>query len=278
MLKSYPNIFAHESSCRHGNFVLQDRIIIKGLDFQTRSRECPHRAYLMHKPGEVVKNLECKLHGFCWDNQGLPIGNHPYRLLDHTSITKGVSGLLFQQFEEPIGSRWVTDIANETNLEYSHSVTGSSNASWLWLMDILGDVLHIRPDGIHPALYPTVTLDKIDIEYGDGWCCQYHDNGFWLFVYPFHSIEWSNGKLSIMRITPNSTNEEFGFTWQCQLYYTAGIDSNQRKEWETLVNVYNEDIAAAENIRRSFFPLSRSTSRLEDPTVHWGKWFKENRV
>ena len=51
MFKNYPNILAYKSALNNGNFVLQDKIVIKnGDNYDIKSRECPHRGYLMHEP------------------------------------------------------------------------------------------------------------------------------------------------------------------------------------------------------------------------------------
>lgn len=276
MFNNPPLILAHKQSCQHGNFVTPDKIIVRDNDsYALKSRDCPHRGYLMHEPGDVVKNIECKLHGFCWNNRGEPTNEHFYKLAHHGEVTQGKSGLLFQNFVEP-EHEWVDRLASETNLQYTKSYSGRSDGSWLWLMDLNSDLLHFRENGVHPRQSLETPLDTLDIDKGDGWCLQINATGFWLFVFPFTAIEYEPGKLSVNRVVPDDINNEYGFSWHTQLYYSPEVDSNQRHIWEKLIDVYLEDIQAIENIKRPFFPLKRGVNEWEDHVLHWAEWFNQH--
>ena len=288
MFKQSPNIFAHVASLANGNLVLHDKIVVKNQDgFCAKRRECPHRGYLMHKPGDIVNNIVCKLHGFCWDSNGDPLVKEPY--VDHFyklhhagDIEAGRSGLLFQNFKEP-DAEWVDILAAEKDLIYSHSVTESSNGSWLWLMEQMTDLLHVRQNGVHPRQSLETPLEQMETEFGDGWSMQiyptcYGPKGFWLFIYPGFNVEYEPGKLMVTRVIPNDPKNEYGFTWQMQFYYSPTVDSVEREIWEKCIEVYREDIEAVENIKRPFFPLKRTVNCWEDQMLHWGEWYKANLI
>lgn len=279
MFKNPPQILTHKNSLQFGNLVLQDKIVTKSQGvFKVKNRECPHRAYPIGNPGDILQKIECELHGFCWDNNGMPVEPNIYKLQDRGPVNEGISGLLFQNFNEPTESTWVKILENEKNLEYLRSEVGTSHGSWLWLMDIYSDLLHIRKNGVHPNLSLEIPLDTLTLEHGKDWVLQKNTGpGFWLFIFPFTAIEWSKGKLSIKRIVPHNIDQEFGFDWQVQLFYDKDIDSSQRKIWESLIDVYKEDISAIEKIRKPFYPLKKSISKWEDQTKLWGDWYLNNK-
>lgn len=289
MFKNYPNVFGHTAALNNGNLVLHDKIVVKnGNTYDIKSRECPHRGYLMHTPGDIVKNVMCKLHGFAWDNEGKPLTKEPhcehfYKLHHHGSADVGKTGLLFQNFKEPENAEWVSILSEAKDLVYSHSITDTSNGSWLWLMEQMTDLLHIRQNGVHPRQSLETPLDTMETDFGDGWAIQiyptcYGSKGFWLFLYPGFNVEYEPGKLMITRVTPNDINNEYGFTWQMQFYYAPNVDAVEKEAWEKCIEVYREDIIAIENIKRPFFPLKRTVSKWEDQMKHWGEWYLNNRV
>jgi hypothetical protein len=278
MFKNPPLILAHTASCDNGNFVTEDYIIVKDQEQYTlKDRVCPHRAYLMHNTGDVVKQIECKLHGFCWNQQGEPSNEHFYKLANKGDVTQGRSGLLFQNFTEP-NAEWVDVIASEKNLRYTKSYTGHTNASWLWMMDLNSDLLHFRQNGVHPRQSLETPLETLDLRQGDSWCQQISATGFWLFVFPFHQIDYEPGKLGITRNIPDDINNEYGFSWHTQIYYDDNIDSISRDIFEEmLVSVYLEDVEVVEKTKRPFFPLKRGVNKWEDHTLHWTDWYLKNK-
>jgi hypothetical protein len=282
MFKNIPLILSHESSCDYGHFVTNDYIIFKDKEenYSLKDRACPHRAYLMHKPGDVVKQVECKLHGFCWDDEGKPANEeHFYKLAHKGEVTKGKSGLLFQNFTEPQDAEWVNTIGSEKNLRYTKSYTGHSNGSWLWLMDVNADLVHFRRNGVHPRQSLETPLDSLELLQGDSWCQQVSKSGFWLFVFPFHQIDYEPGKLGITRNIPDNINNEFGFSWHTQIFYDDRIDSKNREIFEEqLVQVYLEDVEVVENTKRPFFPLRKGVNKWENHTLHWTDWYLKNKI
>jgi phenylpropionate dioxygenase-like ring-hydroxylating dioxygenase large terminal subunit len=289
MFKTQPNVFAHISAMKNGNFVLHDKIIVKnGNLYDIKNRECPHRGYLMHEPGDQVNNVVCKLHGFAWDQKGRPLEkesqcSHFYKMHHQGTALVGKTGLLFEDFDEPEDAEWVKILSDAPPMVYERSIIESSSGSWLWLMEQMTDLLHVRQNGIHPRQSLETPLDEMETDFGDGWAIQiyptcYGSKGFWLFVYPGFNIEYEPGRLLITRVTPNDINNEFGFTWHMQLYYSPNIGKVEKEEWEKCVEVYKEDVKAIENIKRPFFPLKRTVNKWEDQMKHWGEWYTANKI
>jgi hypothetical protein len=276
MFKKTPKILAHKSSLNKGNFVTPQYILNKGTDTVNLFRRyCPHRMYPMETPGTNVNEITCHFHNFKWNAIGEPLNNN--KKLGCGSAQVGRSGLVLKDFVEP-NHQWVEDLANETNLEYSHSLQGSSTGSWLWMMEIQADLFHIRQGegAIHPVLSEQTNLDNIVMDHGDGWILQTCSTGWWLFVYPFTFVEWSPGCVSVNYTIPKDLHNEFGFDWITQFYYNNTVSESKRKEFETLEDVFHEDVQAIEKQKGPYFPLMAAINRLEEHCVHWGAWVQDN--
>lgn len=287
MFKVKTNVLAHISALKNNAFVLQDKIVIKNNNvYEIKSRECPHRGYQMHTPGDMINNVVCKLHGFSWDNEGKPFNINPncshfYKMHHLGTAQLGRTGILFENFKEPEDANWVKILQQAPQMCYSHSVCGSSKGSRLWLMEQMTDLLHIRQNGIHPRQSLETPLETMETEFGEGWSLQvyptcYGSKGFWLFIYPGFNIEYEPGKLLITRVTPENENTEFGFTWHMQFYYSDNIDAVEKENWEKCIEVYREDIYAIENIKRPFYPLKKTINKWENQMKHWGEWYTNN--
>lgn len=289
MFKKSPNVLTHISALQNGNFVLQDKIIIKnGEEYSIKSRECPHRGYLMHASGDMVNHVVCKLHGFAWDQSGNPLEKEPYcshfyKMHHYGTAELGSTGILFQNFQEPANAPWVKILQEQQCFAYSHSITIESHGSRYWFMEQMTDLLHIRQNGIHPRQSLETPLTSIETTCGDGWAMQmyptcYNEHGFWLFIYPGFNIEYEPGCFMITRVTPNDISNEYGFSLHIQFYYLQTTDKVRRQEWEKCVEVYKEDIEAIENIKRPFFPLKRTVNQWENLSKHWSDWYIENKI
>jgi phenylpropionate dioxygenase-like ring-hydroxylating dioxygenase large terminal subunit len=276
MIKNPTKVLAHQSAITDKNFVTPDYILNKGTDkVNLFHRYCPHRMYPLAEPGTHTENILCNLHGFEWDKNGIPINND--RKISCGSAQIGKSGLIFKNFIEP-DHKWVDILANETDLEYSHACYGASKGSWLWMLDIQADLFHIRKGGVHPGLSEETNLDEVTLDQGDGWVIQYCSTGFWLVIYPYTFVEWSPGCLAVNYTTPNDKNNEFGFTWNTQFYYSPQTSEEKRRQFETLEDVFREDVGVIEKQKGPYFPLMKSVSPLEDHCVHFGKWFDKNKL
>jgi hypothetical protein len=276
MFTNPPKILAHISSVVDGNFVAPEYILNKSNDsINLFHRYCPHRRYPLHTPGEVIQEVSCKFHNFKWQVDGTPINNTKKLGCGQADI--GNSGLIFKNFVEP-KNHWVIDLAKEQNLKYSHSFTGSSDSSWLWLMDAEADLLHVYNQGIHPFLSQQINLEDIVMEQGDGWILQNHPTGWWLYIFPFTFVEYGNpGMVMVNTVTPRNSTNEYGFDWITQFYYDPSTTFDRRYIFETLETVFKEDVAASKLQRGDYFPLVKAMNRYEDHCVHFGNWVKQHK-
>ena len=278
MFNNPPKILAHISSVKLSNFVTPEYILNNSNNkLNLFRRYCPHRMYPMHSPGDQVDEIRCNFHDFRWDKNGISINNDRKINCGHASV--GRSGLIFKDFVEP-NHYWVDDLASETNLVYSHTTQGTSTGSWLWMMEIQSDLLHIRAgeDAVHPWLSSIEDLDVVDMEEGDDWILQSCSTGWWLFIYPFTFVEWSKGCVSVNYTIPKDKNNEFGFDWVTQFYYDPTTTVERRHVFEKLEDVFHEDVVAIEKQKGPWFPLMKSENRLENHCIHYGKWVKANRL
>lgn len=270
-----PVAMAHKSVLDLGNYVLPDYILNGTGDGVTLFHKyCPHRMYPLHEVGEIVHNIHCKFHNFNWDRHGIAIDNN--KKLACGSAEIGKSGLVIKNFTEP-EHKWVSDLEAEKDLKYSHCFTGDSSGSWLWLMDAEADLLHVWRNGIHPFLAQQVSLSDLKLDQGDGWIYQEHPDGWWVYIFPYTFIEYgSPGKLAVNRVFPKDPKSEFGFSWVTQFYYNDTVSANDKLIFETMENVFKEDVAAAEKQHGPYFPLMKSDTVYESHCLHFGKWFREN--
>jgi hypothetical protein len=293
MFNNPPSIYAHKSALNNGHFVVEDEIILKNDNtYSLKSRECPHRGYIMQKTGDVIKNVICKLHGFAWDDCGKPLKNtvepcrnHFYKLHHHGDLELGQTGLLFKNFKEDLNVEWQRSLSQENELEFVKTVRGESTGSWLWFMEQLTDLLHIRQNGIHPrqSLETPLSAETMVISVGNNYAVQQYTNvnglpGYWVFVFPGIGLEFEHGKLLISRTIPNDKNNEFGYSWELQFYYAPWVDKNERDEWEKCIEVYLQDIEAIEKIKRPYFPLKKMVNSWEEQMYCWGQWYLKNKI
>jgi hypothetical protein len=278
MFKNSPKILAHASAVSKSNFVTPEYILNNDSEqINLFRRFCPHRMYPLADTGTQVEEITCKFHGLKWDKTGIPINND--RNIKCGKADIGRSGLVLKNFVEP-DHRWVDDLASETNLEYSHSRHGTSEkGSWLWMMEIQADLLHIRQgeDVVHPELAEITDLNDIEMYDGDGWILQTCSTGWWLFVYPYTFIEWSPGCVALNYTTPHNAQSEFGFDWITQYYFDKTTIVERREEFEHYIEpVFREDVVAIESQKGPHYPLKKSSNRLEDHCVHYGNWLDSN--
>jgi nitrite reductase/ring-hydroxylating ferredoxin subunit len=289
MFKNPPQIYAHISALKNGHLILENGILMKHEDTVClKSRDCPHRGYLIQETGEVVKTVVCKLHGFAWNNEGQPLTQKPYcdhfYKLQHTAdLTVSRSGLITKNFKDD-NSQWMQDLMSQTDLEYDRIIKGESAGSYLWMMEQLADILHLRQDGVHPrqSLETPIDKDHLTQYEGEDYVVQRYTNvngtsGYWVWHYPGFGIEFEPGKLIIYRIIPKDPDEEFGFYWELQFYYSPWVDSNERKEWDKAIEVYKEDLEVVDRIRHPFFPLKKISNEKENQMYHWGQWYLKNK-
>lgn len=276
MFKTSPKILSHISSTKEGILVTPEYLV--GDDGSSLfKRFCPHRRYPIDSIGNVIKNkIVCNLHGYEWNLNGAPTNNNIKLTCD--KVSTGKSGLIFKNFIEP-NHKWVNDLADENNLFLSHCYTGVSKGSWLWMMEIQADLLHIRlgPNTVHPELSSITNLNDSLLESEEGWALQTCSTGWWLCIFPYTFIEYSKGCLAINYTVPDNLNSEFGFTWMTQFYFDPTVGKEKRLEFEKYFqNVLLEDIAAIENYKHKYYPLKKSNNPLEKHVVEFGHWVIKN--
>ena len=145
-------------------------------------------------------------------------------------------------------------------------------------MDAEADLLHVYQNGIHPFLAQQINLEDLKLDQGDDWILQTHPDGWWLYIFPYTFVEYSPGCVMINYVTPKDENSEFGFDWICQFYYDPKISIDKRYVFETLVDVFKQDIEAAEKQKGPYFPLVKAMNKYEDHCVHFGKWYRKNLI
>jgi nitrite reductase/ring-hydroxylating ferredoxin subunit len=277
MFKINPQIIAHRSIMDKGTFVLPNYILSKKENkVKLLRRYCPHRQYPLHKPGDIIDSIQCNFHNFKWKIDGSPINND--RNLNCGEIEISKTGLISRNFNETENT-WTSMLASEKNLKYSHSTYGISSGSWLWMMEIQCDLLHIYqgPNSIHPTFSKETNLDQVEMYEGDGYALQTTSTGWWLLIFPYTFIEWSPGCLAINYTIPKNNNEEFGFEWNTQFYYDPLITDDKKTNFETLEDVFLEDVAAIEQQNGPYYPLLKTENRLEKHCVTFGEWFLKNK-
>lgn len=276
MFKPSPKILSHISSTKEGILVTPEYLV--GTDGTSLyKRFCPHRKYPIDNIGNVIKNkITCNLHGYEWNLNGASTNNNIK--LPCEKVNTGKSGLIFKNFTEP-NHKWVNDLADEINLFLSHCYTGVSQGSWLWMMEIQADLLHIRrgPNTVHPELSSITNLNDSLLESEEGWALQTCSTGWWLCIFPYTFIEYSKGCLAINYTVPNNLNSEFGFTWMTQFYFDPIVGKEKRLEFEKYFqDVLLEDISAIEKYKHKYYPLKKSSSPLEKHVVEFGHWVIKN--
>ena len=277
MFRNPPKVIGHLSATKNGPFIGYEYIMSQSNGkVNLFNRTCPHRFYPIGDQLGPTDNITCKLHGFQYDNNGKPVNQHPYKL-NCQSYNLGKSGIVFKNFVEP-QHEWVDCIAKETNLEYSHSYTGKSEGSWLWLTEIEADLLHVHKDGIHPWLATEYDVNKIHLENGNGWVYQKHHNGFWLFIFPYTFVEWAPGCLSLNSIFPDHKSSEWGYSWMTQIYYDPSVRQMDRDIFNKIDEVFIQDVKASEKQTIPYVPYSKALSPLEQQVQYFGQWFKDNVI
>lgn len=275
MFKNLPKILGHVACVGTSNYVTNEFILhLNKSKIDLFRKFCPHKMYPLHEPGELVNEIHCKFHNFKWNIEGAPVNNNKKLTCGTAEI--GRSGLILKDFIEP-NHQWVADLANETKLVYSHCTTGKSDGSWLWLMDAEADYLHVYHGGIHEDLPNDINLSHVKFDNGDGWVIQMHDLNWWsLYIFPLTFIEYKPGCLAINLVTPEDINSEFKFTWLTQFYYDSGVPENERKKFETLEDVFIEDVRTIEKQKTKFFCISQPENKFEEHSFQFGLWVRKH--
>jgi phenylpropionate dioxygenase-like ring-hydroxylating dioxygenase large terminal subunit len=263
---TYKNVFKNANFFGSSNFVINQNLEL----FPNR---CPHRGNKIIKPGTTKDLFQCNLHGWQWNNNGQPINNNVS--LKSQQATLGESGLVFLNWDEPQGVQWVEDLKNST-FEYSHSLHKQGFGDWRWQMEMHVDLLHVEK--IHPLLHSYVDCTKLRTERGNDWIAQYHDHGWWLFIYPFTHIEWEPGCFYFSEMTPKENDQ--GYDVYIHYYFDQQVDSVKRQEFAKMADqTFDEDIQAVNELSSasSYRMPSNCQHPLEQDIIHFYNWLKEGQ-
>lgn len=267
----YPKILTHNDIFKNSNFFGSSHYVIN-KDLQLFPNRCPHRGNKIISPGTTKEEFKCGLHGWSWTKHGLPTNNDVN--IKFKNATKGQSGLIFLDWEEPINVKWVEDLKTD-QLEYSHSIKKQGTGDWRWQMEMHVDLLHVEQ--IHPLLTSYVNCTNLISERGDDWIAQHHEHGWWLFVYPFTHIEWEPGCLYFSEMTPREAG--IGYDICIHYLFNKNVPLEQRKHFANMAEItVDEDIQAVNDLSLSskYRMPGNNPHPLESDIVHFYKWVEEN--
>jgi phenylpropionate dioxygenase-like ring-hydroxylating dioxygenase large terminal subunit len=267
----YPKLLTHKDVFNNRNFFGSSHYVIS-KKLEMFSNRCPHRGNKIIPPGNCKDTFTCGLHGWSWSDAGEPANNNVN--LRPRSVNVGHSGLVFLDWEEPSGTKWAKDLAQD-QFEYSHSVKKHGEGDWRWQMEMHVDLLHVSK--IHPLLDSYVDVGKLTTEYGSDWIAQHHDHGWWLFVYPFTHIEYEQGCLYFSEMAPRETGQ--GYDVYIHYLYNTSINTKTRKNFEHIAETtFDEDIQAVNELSAvsKYRAPSNAPHPLEQDIVHFYNWVEEN--
>ena len=264
-----PKLFGHKDSLKDNKFFASTGYVIN-QDMGAFINSCPHRGFPLLQAGSISDTLRCELHGWQWDHQGNPANNSA--CLKSRQVTVGRSGLMFSDWEEPVDAKWVTDLANDSFV-YSHSTQRSSTGDWKWQMEMHVDLLHVNT--IHPLLTSYVDICKLQTQSGKDWVCQYHEHGWWLFVYPYTHIEWEPGCLYFSEMKQT----EFGYEVSIHYLFNKDVPLHVRENFIQVAEVTtNEDLEAVTRLSANskYKAPAKTLNPLEVDIKHFYNWYKLN--
>jgi len=267
----YPKVFTHKGVFKNNNFYGSSQFVIN-KDLQLFSNRCPHRGNKIISPGTVKQEFKCGLHGWQWNENGSPINNSVN--LRSTYATLGGSGLIYLDWNEPSSAKWVHDLSSD-DLQFDHCIKKHGHGDWRWQMEMHVDLLHVQ--FIHPLLNNYVDCNKLISEKGYDWIAQYHDHGWWLFIYPFTHIEWEPGCLYFSEMVPRENN--LGYDVFIHYLFSPKISEEKKRDFSMMAEItFDEDINAVNEISSTskYRMPSNAKHPLEQDIIHFYKWLEDN--
>jgi phenylpropionate dioxygenase-like ring-hydroxylating dioxygenase large terminal subunit len=265
----HPIIFTHRDTLKNHNYFSTHQHIVDKY-FRYAVNICPHRGSILREPGNVFDNLSCGLHGWSWDIDGQSLKEQQSNLIKR-SASMGKSGFIFTNFQEP-DTKWVHDLAHE-DLEYSHSFYRNCPGDWRWQMEMHIDLLHVPY--IHPTLNSYVDLSSIKTEAGTNYIAQYHNHGWWLFVYPGYHIEYEPGKLYFSELIPNENG--IGYQIFGHYLFDQKLPLSERNNFCKVNEItLDEDIVAVANIKTEYVKPKATNHPLEKYNMHWFDYYRKH--
>lgn len=267
----HPKILTHKDVFSNKNFFGSGYYVIN-QSFQLFSNRCPHRGNKIIPPGNARDHFKCGLHGWGWDDNGQALNNNVN--LRHHQATLGKSGLIYLDWSEPETARWINDLAND-RLEYSHGSKKYGTGDWRWQMEMHVDLLHVQH--IHPMLHNYVDCNKLTSEKGYDWIAQYHEHGWWLFIYPFIHIEWEPGCLYFSEMAPRENNQ--GYDVYIHYLFSSNTTKEKRHQFADMAETtFDEDLAAVNELSAvsKYRMPGNSKHPLEQDILHFYGWLEDN--
>lgn len=267
----HPKILTHRGVFNDNEFFGSSHFVVN-KDLRLFSNRCPHRGNKIIPPGTVKQEFKCGLHGWHWNTNGQSINNSVN--LRSNQATVGNSGLIYLDWNEPTSSKWVKDLESD-NLQYSHSIKKYGSGDWRWQMEMHVDLLHVQ--FIHPLLNSYVDCNKLSSEKGYDWIAQYHEHGWWLFIYPFTHIEWEPGRLYFSEMTPRDNS--LGYDVYIHYLFSSSITDEQKRNFSYMAETtFDEDIQAVNELSNAskYRMPGNAKHILEQDIIHFYNWLEDN--
>jgi phenylpropionate dioxygenase-like ring-hydroxylating dioxygenase large terminal subunit len=265
------------------------KFLINNGTFKLSNNICPHQQSLIIS--RLQENIQCQYHAWGWDNNGNPISNGTTLMCNDFKLSMKdthVSQNLI--FSNPI------DLSS-LPLEFGHMKLVEErieivNSSYKNIIDVFLDIDHISV--VHPDVYTKVGVAKkteVEWEFCDWGNIQFvkknnpYDNNFestlqgfkeedlsavWITVYPYTTIDWQPGCLTIVVCAPLSE-----YTTKTLIYKYRDIrynDLNWKINSEIWETAWIQDTFQAKSIVSN----SIVESHLDTSKKHFRNWAKIN--
>lgn len=263
------------------------KTLINNGQFKLVNNICPHQKSLIIS--KTQENLQCRYHAWSWDNNGNPVSNGTTSVCNDFQLvmkdTHTSNNLIFSNQIDltsiPVDFSYMTLVEERTDL---------INANYKNIIDVFLDVDHISV--VHPDVYTKVGVGEkteVEWEYYDWGSIQFvqknnpYDTSFektllgkeelsaiWVTVYPYTTIDWQPGCLTIVVCVPVDENSTKAVIYKYR--DTRYSDSN----WQINSNIWEtawlQDTEQAECI----VSPSNVDAHLEPAKKHFRNWEKTN--
>ena len=258
--------------------------------FSILNNICPHQGSLIIS--SMKESMSCQYHGWSWDNNGHPANSGNTVVCNSSRLSKKEA---FETNSLIFSEKIDLSSVNHVDLSFMKLVeerTDLVESNYRNIIDVFLDVDHIPV--VHPEVYTQVGVaDQSEVEwaYYDWGNIQFvKKNGpltkeykdtllgideeklaaFWVTLYPYVTIDWQPGYLTVMSCVPDGENRTKAVIHQYR--DTRYSDENWRINkniWET---AWMQDKHQAEVI----VARSQSEQNLEEAKLHFRNW-EENK-
>jgi phenylpropionate dioxygenase-like ring-hydroxylating dioxygenase large terminal subunit len=265
------------------------KILVNNGQFKLVNNVCPHQKSLIISA--MQENLQCRYHAWSWDNNGNPVSNGQTTICNNFHLTmKDVyisNNLIFSEKVDLLSLP--VDFSHMRLVEERIDMIDTSYKN---IIDVFLDVDHISV--VHPGLYTKVgvsTSVKVDWEFYDWGNIQlvqknnpYDENfektllgldeeklsALWVTVYPYTTIDWQPGCLTIVVCVP--INDNLTKTVIYKYRDTRYSDLNWKINSDIWETAWQQDTEQAECIISN----ANIDSHLEYAKKHFRNWEKIN--